>query len=80
MGNMYSICHAIDQEFKNENYIGCMSYYASLIESAIEFKIAYRQYSEEDSTEIDIEKVPIAKGFKIQVDNDTGKYFCLSRG
>ena len=57
-----------------------MGYYASLIESAIEFKLAYRVYSEE-STEIQIEETtPIAKGYKLQMDSDTGKYFCLSKG
>ena len=57
-----------------------MSYYASLIESTIEFKLAYRVYSNE-STEIEIyENTPIAKGYKLYMDSDTGKYFCLSKG
>ena len=80
MGVIYSICHAIDQDYKQENYTRCMSYYASLIESAIEFKLAYRVFSEE-STDIDIiETVPISKGYKLQKDSDTDKYFCLSKG
>ena len=48
IGQIYSICNAIDKEFKEENYIGCMSYYASFIEAVIEFKITYRQQACEE--------------------------------
>ena len=76
---MYSICHAIETEFKAENYVGCMSYYGSFIESTIEFKLAYRIHFKEESSP-EIEQTPLARSYKLQLDPDTGKYFCLSKG